>query len=74
VPAIVRRFGEDRLPELVVAAVARDSRTSPAPAEPGVFPVGWHRHGVQLTCALPGHSSEPDRQNSGWFLNKEADI
>ena len=39
-PAVVRRFVEHRLPELVVAAVARDPDVSHAAAAPGRFP-GW---------------------------------
>ena len=38
VPAVVRRFEEHRLPELVVAAVARDSDVSHAAAAPGRLP------------------------------------
>jgi hypothetical protein len=56
VPAVVRRFEEHGLPELIVAAVAGDPDVSHAAAAPGSLPGGSHRHGVQLTCALPGHS------------------
>jgi hypothetical protein len=38
VPAVVRRFEEHRLPELVVAAVARDPDVSHAAAAPSGFP------------------------------------
>jgi hypothetical protein len=38
VPAVVRRFEEHRLPELVVAAGARDSDVSHAAAAPGSLP------------------------------------
>ena len=55
-PAVVRRFEEHRLPELVVAAVARDPDVSHAAAAAGPSRAGSQRHGVQLTCALPGHS------------------
>ena len=37
-PAVVRRFEEHRLPELVVAAVARDPDVSHAAAAPGRLP------------------------------------
>jgi hypothetical protein len=40
VPAVVWRLEEHRLPELVVAAVARDPDVSHAAAAPGRFP-GW---------------------------------
>jgi len=54
VAAVVRRLEEHRLPELLVAAVACDPEVSmPRPA---ASRAGSHRHGVQLTCALPGHS------------------
>ena len=54
--AVVWWLEEHCLPELVVASVARDPDVSHAAAAPGGFP-GWlQRHGVQLTCALPGHS------------------
>jgi len=39
-PAVVWRLEEHRLPELVVAAVARDPDVSHAAAAPGRFP-GW---------------------------------
>jgi hypothetical protein len=39
-PAVVRRLEEHCLPELVVAAVARDPDVSHAAAAPGRFP-GW---------------------------------
>ena len=55
-PAIVRRLEEHRLPELVVAAVACDPDVSHAAAAPGRLRAGSQMHGVQLTCALPGHS------------------
>jgi hypothetical protein len=38
VPAVVRRFEEHRLPELVVAAVARDADVSHTAAAPGRLP------------------------------------
>ena len=38
VPAVVRRLEEHRLPELIVAAVARDPDVSRAAAAPGRFP------------------------------------
>ncbi len=55
-PAVVWRLVEDRLPELVVAAVAGDPDVSHAAAAPGRFPGGAQMHGVQLTCAWPGHN------------------
>ena len=55
-PTVVRRLEEHRLSELVVAAVARDSHVSHAAAVPGSLAAGSQMHGVQLTCALPGHS------------------
>ena len=55
-PAVVRRLVEHRLPELVVAAVAGDPDVAHAAAAPGRFRAGPQMHGVQLTCALPGHS------------------
>ena len=56
-PAIVRRLEEHRLPELVMTAVAGDPDVSHAAAAVGGF-LGrrGQMHGVQLTCALPGHS------------------
>jgi hypothetical protein len=39
-PAVVRRLVEHRLPELVVAAVARDPDVSHAAAAPGGL-LGW---------------------------------
>ena len=54
VPAVVRRFEEHRLPELVVAAVAGDPDVSHAAA--AASRAGSQMHGVQLTCALPGRS------------------
>ena len=73
-PAVMRRLEEDRLPELVVAAVACDPYVSHTPAAPGSLPGRSQMHGYQLTCAFPGHSSWPNGQHSGLFSNREADI
>ena len=54
--AVVRRFEEPRLPELVVQLV-HVTRTCPMPRpRPAASRAGAQMHGVQLTCALPGHS------------------
>jgi hypothetical protein len=74
VPAVVWRFEEHRLPQLVVAAGARDPDVSHAAAPPGGLPAGSQRHGVQLTGALPAHSWCPNGQDSGLFSNPEANI
>ena len=73
-PAVVRRLEEHGLPELVVAAVAGNPDMSHAAAAPGGLPAGWQMHGVQLTCAMPGHSSWPNGQHSGLFSNRETGI
>ncbi len=48
-PAVVRRLEEHRLPELVVAAVARDPDVSHAAAAPGSLP------GRFADARLPAH-------------------
>ena len=54
-PAVVRRLEEHCLLEQVVAAITGDADVSHTAAPAGRFP-GWlQMHGVQLTCALPGH-------------------
>ncbi len=55
-PAVVRRFDEHRLPELAWQLV-HATRACPMPRpRPAASRAGSQRHGVQLTCALPGHS------------------
>jgi hypothetical protein len=55
VPAVVRPFEEHRLPELVVAAVARDSDVSHAAAAPGSLPgrLAYARPPAHLRLAGP---------------------
>ena len=48
-PAVMRRLEEDRLPELVVAAVACDPYVSHTPAAPGSLP------GRLADARLPAH-------------------
>ncbi len=54
-PAVVRRLEEHRLPELVVAAVARDSQVSHASAAPGSLPgrLAAARRPAHLRLAWP---------------------
>jgi hypothetical protein len=41
---------------------------------PAASLAGSQMHGVQLTCAIPGHSWCPNGQHSGLFSNKETGI
>jgi hypothetical protein len=60
VPAVVRRFEEHRLPELVVASVARDPDVSHAAAAPGRLPgrLAEARRPAHLRLARPQQVTE----------------
>jgi hypothetical protein len=38
---------------------------------PAASRAGAQMHGVQLTCAMPGHNRCPNGQHSGLFSNTE---
>ena len=61
-PAVVWRLEEHCLPELVVAAVARNPDVSHAAAAPGRFP-GWL---AEARC--PAHPRLPDDSSLARFL------
>jgi len=71
VPAVVRQLDEHRLPELIVAAVARDSHMSqPRPAASRIR-LAQARRPAHLRRAGPQFI--PERAHSGSFSSKEAD-
>jgi hypothetical protein len=74
VPAVVRRFEEHRLPQLAVAAVARDSDVSHAAAATSGLPgrLAYARRPAHLRLAGP--QLVTNGQDSGLFSNREADI